>query len=145
MATVKRFCAGCGAEFQSRNRGRDRGWTRFCSNTCRGKTEGFKGGPAASRRRRRYGMEPVEYEARLTAQGGRCALCRAEPKDYPLYVDHDHETKKNRSLLCARCNQAVGVFDWLSWEDVLTYWGYTHFHDEGIELAARLVAAMEDK
>lgn len=132
--TVSKFCVGCGTSFESRNRGAGRGWTRFCSNGCRAKTEGFKGGPSASRLRRRYGMELNEYEARLNAQGGRCALCRANV-GYTLYVDHNHETKQNRSLLCARCNSAVGVFDWLTWDSVLVYWGYTHFHNEGIALA----------
>lgn len=70
----------------------------------------------------------------LRRQGGACALCREAP-DYELYVDHDHETGKVRSLLCAKCNNAVGVFDRLSWDQVLIHWGYAHHHDEGMELA----------
>lgn len=93
----------------------------------------------ASRRRRRYGMEPDEYAIRLAAQRGSCALCR-QVVPYGLYVDHDHRTKRNRSLLCARCNNAVSVFDELTWSEVLTYWGYTHFHDEGVELALNYAA-----
>lgn len=79
-------------------------------------------------------MEPEEYESRLRAQEGRCALCRKEAR-YPLYVDHDHDTGKTRSLLCALCNNAVGVFDRLTWDEVLVFWGYTHHHDEGVALA----------
>jgi hypothetical protein len=69
----------------------------------------------------------------LAEQGGKCALCRTKP-DYQLYVDHNHETKKVRSLLCARCNTAVGVFDALTWDEVLIFWGYSRYHDEGKEL-----------
>lgn len=132
--TKDAYCAGCGTVFPSRNRGGNRGWTRFCSNTCRGKTLGYKGGPEASRRRRRYGLEPEEYDAMLAEQDGKCAFCRLTP-DYPLYVDHDHATKKVRSLLCARCNNIVGVFDALTWDEVLTFWGYSRYHDEGKKLA----------
>lgn len=140
--TKEAFCAGCGAVFASRNRGGNRGWTRFCSNTCRGRTISYKGGPDASRRRRRYGLEPEQYEAMLREQGGRCALCRGKP-EYTLYVDHDHESKAVRSLLCAGCNAAVGVFDRLTWDEVLIYWGYSNHHAEGMELAWRWFAALE--
>jgi hypothetical protein len=122
--TVTKHCAGCGREFESRDRGGNRGWTRYCSNTCRGKFQGFKGGPAASRRRRRYGMEPDDYDRLLAEQDGKCALCGAAP-GYPLHVDHDHVTKKNRGLLCARCNMIVGVFDQLDSGEVLRYWNYS--------------------
>jgi hypothetical protein len=150
--TKEAYCAGCGTVFGSRDRGSNRGWTRFCSNTCRGHHQGYKGGAAASRLRRRYGMEPEEYEALLKEQDGKCALCLAVPK-YKLYVDHDHLTKKNRSLLCARCNTAIGVFDQLDWDEVLLYWGYSRHHDAGkrlVELAgktrcaARRVVAREE-
>lgn len=133
--TARTFCIACGTEFVSRykNNGKSRHWTKCCSRECAGKLA-FRGGPIASRRRRRYGMEPDEYSARLKGQHGACALCR-QPQPYDLYVDHDHRTKKNRSLLCARCNNSVGVFDELTWDEVLIFWGYSHFHDEGIQLA----------
>lgn len=132
--TVTKFCAGCGTQFESRDRGSNRGWTRYCSQRCHSQTVHYKGGPEASRRRRRYGLEPEEHQRMLDEQGGRCALCRTKPK-YDLYVDHHHATKKNRALLCARCNTAVGVFDQLSWDEVLTYWGYSHHFEGGVRLA----------
>lgn len=131
------FCIACGKEFTSHNKdnGKSRHWTKCCSRECAGRLA-FRGGPVASRRRRRYGMEPEEYARLMQAQRGACALCR-RVMDYPLYVDHDHRTKKNRSLLCARCNTAVGVFDELNWSEVGTYWGYSHYHDEGVQLVSR--------
>lgn len=127
-------CAGCGEEFTSRNRGGSRGWTRFCSNTCRGRNLGYKGGPQASRRRRRYGLEPEDHEALLSEQHGKCALCLQKPA-YELYVDHNHTTGSPRGLLCAGCNTAVSVFDRLTWDQVLTHWGYAHHYDAGKALA----------
>lgn len=57
-----------------------------------------------------YGLSLREFEAMVEAQGGRCAICGNEP-DYKrayLCVDHDHETGRNRGLLCVRCNALIG-------------------------------------
>ena len=57
--------------------------------------------------RRMYGMTIGDYDRRSSAQGGRCAICgRVET---PLHVDHDHETKEVRALLCQRCNRMIGM------------------------------------
>jgi hypothetical protein len=60
--------------------------------------------------KRKYGITPAEYDAMLAAQGGVCLICREKPGDLPLHVDHDHETGAVRSLLCVRCNNALGLF-----------------------------------
>jgi hypothetical protein len=52
----------------------------------------------------------------LLAQSGVCAICFkpetsvVNGKIKPLAVDHCHDNEKIRGLLCARCNQAVGLF-----------------------------------
>lgn len=92
----------------------------------------YKGGLAASRRRRRYGLEPEDHAALLSSQGGACALCGDSPH-YDLYVDHDHETGRVRSLLCARCNNAAAVFDRFSWQDVLRFWAYCNDEDAALK------------
>lgn len=49
-------------------------------------------------------------------QGGVCAICfqpeTATTKNgmvKPLSVDHDHETRKVRALLCQRCNTVLAA------------------------------------
>jgi hypothetical protein len=39
---------------------------------------------------------------------GRCAVCR-RAYEKP-FVDHDHETKKVRDILCRFCNTGLGMF-----------------------------------
>lgn len=61
--------------------------------------------------RLRYGIGTDEYGALFAAQGGLCAICRAEcPTGRKLAVDHNHKTGEVRGLLCANCNQGIGKF-----------------------------------
>ena len=66
--------------------------------------------------RSRYGMTETEHDARLAAQGGVCAICRKPPNPNGrgaasrLHVDHDHETGRNRDLICNGCNRGIGYF-----------------------------------
>lgn len=64
--------------------------------------------------RKKFDMTVEQYEAMATAQDGRCAICRKEPKRYRLAVDHCHATGRVRGLLCPRCNVALG---WLEQAD----------------------------
>lgn len=59
---------------------------------------------------RRYGLTPAEYEAKLAAQNGGCAICGGinAKSGQRLAVDHDHETGQVRGLLCNNCNSAIG-------------------------------------
>jgi hypothetical protein len=47
------------------------------------------------------------YEAMLAAQGGRCAICRCEPRGRRFDIDHDHKRMVVRALLCHKCNRAL--------------------------------------
>ena len=63
--------------------------------------------------RKRYGITLEQFEIRLAAQGGVCAVCRKpprgkDPKQRVLHIDHDHLTGKIRDLLCFTCNAGIG-------------------------------------
>lgn len=61
----------------------------------------------ARRRLRVYGLSKTDYEALRQAQKGRCKICGQKPKQ--LVVDHCHETRRVRGLLCNRCNVLLGM------------------------------------
>lgn len=59
---------------------------------------------------RQYGITPAEYNRMFLAQDGLCAICsRPEEGSKNLSVDHDHVTGVVRGLLCAKCNQGIGL------------------------------------
>jgi len=61
----------------------------------------------------RHGITLEQYEAMLTAQDHKCAICLRYPADNlknPWHVDHDHSTGKVRGILCHSCNTALGNF-----------------------------------
>lgn len=63
--------------------------------------------------RRLYGMTAAEFDAKLAAQGGGCAICGGEPGGRwkrRLHVDHNHQTGAVRGLLCHGCNVGIGSF-----------------------------------
>lgn len=58
--------------------------------------------------KKNYGISLVTFNAILETQGGHCALC---PRDQDMCLDHDHETKKIRGILCRKCNLMLGHGD----------------------------------
>jgi hypothetical protein len=63
------------------------------------------------RLRSKYGLSPEKFEEILKQQGYCCAICR-EPFTCTRYrhVDHCHDTKIVRGILCNRCNAGIGYF-----------------------------------
>jgi hypothetical protein len=55
----------------------------------------------------RYGITPAQYDEMLEKQNGRCKICGYDNKKN-LVVDHCHETKEVRAILCQHCNRALG-------------------------------------
>lgn len=40
---------------------------------------------------------------------GVCEVCGEKPKFRQLHIDHNHETKKYRGILCSNCNHSLHV------------------------------------
>lgn len=55
-----------------------------------------------------FGMSLQDYAALLEKQHGCCAICGKPPSKRNLAVDHCHDTKKVRGLLCCVCNLMLG-------------------------------------
>lgn len=53
-----------------------------------------------------YGLSPDQYDAMVLSQEGRCNICK-EPQSL-LCVDHCHDSKVVRGLLCNYCNLMLG-------------------------------------
>lgn len=65
----------------------------------------------------KYNITIEDYDKMFMQQNGVCAVCgktESSKNQYGLRrlsVDHNHKTGKVRGLLCAKCNQAIGLFD----------------------------------
>lgn len=59
---------------------------------------------------KKYGISNADYEEMFDRQKGRCKICKTLPNKKPLYVDHCHNSKIVRGLLCQQCNTGLGMF-----------------------------------
>lgn len=59
-------------------------------------------------RLKKYGLTTPQYEAMLSEQRGRCALCN-EPLGSGWVIDHCHLTMRIRGLLHTKCNSVLGL------------------------------------
>ena len=102
------------------------------------------------RLRQKYGLKPGEFENLMKMQDSSCGICGAkesigrDSKATRLVVDHDHDTKAVRGLLCALCNKSLGGFQddpnllrkaltWLNQDDAMAP---IYFISEGKENAS---------
>jgi len=62
---------------------------------------------------RNHNITIEQYDEMHKKQKGRCAICGVHQTElkFALHVDHDHETNIKRSLLCKKCNTALGMFN----------------------------------
>lgn len=54
----------------------------------------------------------ADYNRLFVLQGGRCAICQKRSPKRRFDRDHDHVTGRLRGLLCRRCNEGLGRFEW---------------------------------
>lgn len=88
---------------------------KFCSSECKHRHHGrrYRERYAFSMRARLYGVDEARFLAMLAEQDGRCAICGTEEwggKSGVPHVDHCHDSTKVRGLLCAGCNNGLGLF-----------------------------------
>lgn len=89
----------------------------YCSKVCKDSAD-HSMSPEASRRRKDdilrylYGLSVEDYQARLDAQGGVCAVCGTDKPGGKgaFHVDHCHTGGHVRGLLCHHCNLGLGNF-----------------------------------
>jgi len=100
-------CKRCGEVFQPNAPSH-----MYCSEEC--KTAAYDDGYLM----RTYGITLADYEELLKKQDHKCAVCGSEGfslakhktrETVKLVVDHCHDTKKVRGLLCHNCNRALGL------------------------------------
>lgn len=58
-----------------------------------------------------YGLTQSDVERMIHDQGNQCSICLSAFSEVIMHIDHCHSTGKVRSLLCSRCNQAIGLID----------------------------------
>jgi len=58
----------------------------------------------------KYGISLDFYNEMFNSQQGRCQICNIHHSELKrrLAIDHNHETKKVRGLLCDSCNSILG-------------------------------------
>lgn len=62
--------------------------------------------------RKFYGITLAQKEQMRIAQDNKCAICGNEFKNNEkCCIDHNHNNKKLRQLLCSRCNLGIGIFE----------------------------------
>jgi hypothetical protein len=59
-----------------------------------------------------YGITIKQYDEMAKKQNNRCAICNMHQSELKLAlcIDHNHNSKEIRELLCHRCNAGLGMF-----------------------------------
>ena len=107
-------CTQCGEtkhihEFASAGRDKKRAQCKPC--LARKKREYYKKNPDKARRRNLktyYDLTNEQRDQMAIDQNFCCAVCKQQFPDEKLFVDHCHDTKKVRALLCTNCNLMIG-------------------------------------
>ena len=57
----------------------------------------------------RYHWTPAQYDAKLSEQGGHCAICDSTDGDAGrrMHIDHDHACCDGKARTCGRCNRGI--------------------------------------
>lgn len=67
--------------------------------------------------KRKFNLTTKNYDNLFKKQKGLCVICgllevtKRKGRKLKLSVDHNHNTRKVRGLLCNKCNRALGLLD----------------------------------
>lgn len=98
-------CETCGKSTYMNHGGRNKRW---CDN-CRPNIKEYQRSWGL---KNLYNLTPKQYNEILAAQNGGCAICGSTKR---LAVDHSHDSKQVRGILCFRCNTNLAVLENTSW------------------------------
>lgn len=111
---VERKCKRCGKTFQALLIKVRQGGGIFCSKNCyqqyrREHKKEEKYLNCIYQKKNKYGLLKEEYEKLLKETKNICCICGNffSEKNKPC-VDHNHETKKVRGIICSKCNTLIG-------------------------------------
>ena len=117
---IERMCSRCRI-IKSKSEFKPYQWklaSPYC-DICRLKNSTQEYHKNRSHLKRRFGLDINEYEIILKKQNHACAICKksesalgtkTDGSAKRLSVDHCHNTKLIRGLLCQRCNSGIGMF-----------------------------------
>ena len=107
LALGVRRCSDCKKDLPLKSFGKNKRLPSGLANICK---ECFKPRVRATTLKKNFNLTEEEYNIILSKQGGVCFLCKRPPKKMRLSVDHRHGDGLLRSLLCWKCNNAIGSF-----------------------------------
>jgi len=64
-----------------------------------------------ARIKKQYGISKEQFNQMLSIQENKCSICKCDLTNKNTHIDHCHSSGNVRSLLCSRCNQAIGLLD----------------------------------
>ena len=82
-----------------------------------------------------YNLSMSDYKQLHDSQNGLCAICKQPERKYKyLAVDHDHNTGHIRGLLCASCNNVLGLVkdDPRILSSAIAYLQHTHMPNSSV-------------
>lgn len=88
---------------------------RSKKNRIKNKAAGLKA-ERSSQYLKKYGISELDVIVMWQKQEHKCAICRTSlviggKKKNKACIDHNHETKKVREIICDRCHTAIGLFN----------------------------------
>lgn len=105
---------------------RAKGKCASCYSHRNSKTKAYKDKAYSYSLKYNYGITFTQFQSIFDQQNGMCVICARG--NIRLIVDHDHETKQIRGLICVRCNIMLGYIETTSTEIYERAMKYIHKH-----------------